>query len=99
MTITNRKPVFRDAPEQDPLEIAAIKERAYLRRLEGRSDYQCHEVDRDEDFVSEKSSASCCIDDIQAIIFGGLSARFWMLRKHINSMSIEKLSRLPFYSW
>ena len=31
-----------------------------------------------------KSSASCSLSDIQGIVFGGVSSRYWMLRKHIN---------------
>ena len=46
-----------------------------------------------------KSSGSCKIDDIKSIIFGGCGSRFWMLRKHINSMSPQELKNLPFYSW
>jgi hypothetical protein len=50
-------------------------------------------------FKESISSASCNIDDIEAIIFGGQSSRFWMLRKCINSMSKKELAELPFYSW
>ena len=32
-------------------------------------------------------------------MFGGLSSRFWMLRKHINLMEPAELKKLPFYSW
>ena len=46
-----------------------------------------------------KSSSSCRIDDIQGIIYGGRSSRFWMLRKHINSLPRKCLNLLPFQSW
>ena len=48
-----------------------------------------------------ESSASCKLDDIQGIVYGGFSSRFWMLRKHINSIPPENLSSclIPFYSW
>jgi hypothetical protein len=46
-----------------------------------------------------KSAASCHISDIQGIIYGGISSRFWMLRKHFASMKQETLEDLPFYSW
>lgn len=45
----------------------------------------------DENFKEFKSSGSCRIEDIQGIIFGGLSSRFWMLRKHINNMTLIEL--------
>jgi len=49
----------------------------------------------------KQSSSSCKLSDIQGFIFGGLTSRFWMLRKHINSLSSEyfKKHTLPFYSW
>ena len=46
------------------------------------------------------SSCSCSVDDIQAIVFGGVHSRFWMLRKYFNSLNREQLNnRIPFYSW
>ena len=55
-----------------------------------------------DDRVSIKrqpSKATCLITDIKAFIFGGGSSRFWVLRKHINSMELKLLNDLPFYSW
>jgi hypothetical protein len=46
-----------------------------------------------------KSSASCSLDGIKGIIFGGQTSRFWVLRKHINTISRDQLHKLPFYSW
>ena len=40
-------------------------------------------------FKVDHSSASCKFSEIQSIIFGGMSSRFWMLRKHINSLNNE----------
>ena len=37
----------------------------------------------EEDYDIDWSSGSCKISDIQAIIYGGLSSRFWMFRKHL----------------
>lgn len=56
-------------------------------------------MDKDPDFDSKSSSASCSIDDVQSILFGGMNARFWMLRKHFNSLSLDELKYVPFYSW
>jgi hypothetical protein len=33
-----------------------------------------------------KSSASCRLDQVEGILFGGISSRFWMLRKHLNTI-------------
>lgn len=33
------------------------------------------------------------------MIFGGLNSRFWMLRKHLNSMNEEELENSEMYSW
>ena len=39
------------------------------------------------------------MSEVQDFIFGGSNARFWMLRKHVNSMTRKDLQMLPFYSW
>lgn len=89
----------------------ASKRKAYYREREGKpesfddSDVQINQVTEldevldDVQFKEVKSSSSCKISDIQSIMFGGLSSRFWMLRKHINLMEPEELKKLPFYSW
>jgi len=48
---------------------------------------------------NKQSSASCHVDNIYGLIFGGLSSRFWMLRKHINSLDSDSIKKLPFYCW
>lgn len=47
------------------------------------------------------SSSSCAIEDIRGFVYGGLTSRFWMLRKHINCLTEDYLKRhaLPFYYW
>lgn len=50
-------------------------------------------------FFETASSASCRISEIDAFVVGGFSSRFWVVRKHINSMSREDLKKVPFYSW
>ena len=39
-----------------------------------------------DDYSWVLSSASCNIDDIQGIIYGGSSSRFWIFRKHMLSL-------------
>ena len=50
-------------------------------------------------FTRNISKASCDISSIQSFTHGGFSSRFWLLRKHINSMLPKDLSDLPFYCW
>lgn len=50
-------------------------------------------------FTRDPSSASCSVQDITSFIYGGASSRFWLMRKHINSLQVNKLKDLPFYSW
>ena len=50
-------------------------------------------------FENFKSSASCHVSAIKGIIYGGVNSRFWMLRKHFNSMNLAQIKELPFYSW
>ena len=38
-------------------------------------------------FKEVQSAGSCSVKDIQNFIYGGMSSRFWMLRKHIITMS------------
>ena len=61
----------------------------------------------DENFIEgvhfryKKSSASCRLSDVKGIIYGGLSTRFWLCRKHMNSdyAYMAKNKRPAFYSW
>lgn len=34
-------------------------------------------------YIYTRSSASCSLDKIQGIIYGGMSSRFWLFRKHM----------------
>ena len=47
------------------------------------------------------NSKSCFkVKDIQGIIFGATSSRFWMLRKHlIENEKYTDEKHIPFYSW
>ena len=52
-------------------------------------------------YTWQQSSATCRVNRIKGFMYGPFSARFWMLRKHINSISFEKFVKgeVPFYSW
>ena len=52
-----------------------------------------------EEHLLTECGRSFKIGDITNIMFGGLSSRFWTLRKHINLMPKQELDNLPFYSW
>ena len=52
-----------------------------------------------KDYQECKSSSSCDIKEIEGIVYGGFSSRFWMLRKHFNALSKDELNTVPFYSW
>lgn len=45
--------------------------------------------DDDIEFICKKSRTSCKIVKIRSFLYGGFSSRFWILRKHINSMHNE----------
>lgn len=53
----------------------------------------------DQDFLNRTSNSSTSVSDIQSIVFGGVRSRFWLLRKHFNSMSVLELQDIPFHSW
>ena len=56
-------------------------------------------IDEEFDYKKVKSQSSCKLEDIKGFTFGGFSSRFWMLRKHINSMDREALKTIPFFCW
>ena len=50
----------------------------------------------------EKSNSSFLISEVLGIVVGGASSRFWLLRKHINTIENDKLGKstqMPFYAW
>lgn len=53
------------------------------------------------DYTFRKSSASCKLSEIVGIIYGGLSSRFWMYRKHMNVQNFGKINsgNAAFYAW
>ena len=52
-------------------------------------------------YAISKSSSSCFLSDITGILFGGVSSRFWMLRKHMNSIENPRYAQndVPFFAW
>lgn len=59
------------------------------------------ELDESSKYVIKKSAGSFEISDVESIVYGGASSRFWIFRKHINSMNIQdiKANKMPFYAW
>lgn len=49
----------------------------------------------------KKSSCSTPLKNIVGLIYGGLSTRFWLYRKHMNYMSFSsvKNGQAAFYAW
>ena len=49
----------------------------------------------------KSSTASFYLDKVQSFVYGGVSSRFWMLRKHINTKVKNNLfeEKVPFYAW
>ena len=86
--------------EADPdvvLKLKQEKEKERLRLADLNQTVQ--EEDNDPDFTYHKSSASTYVSNIESFTFGGLTSRFWIMRKHFMTMSQEQLKNLPFYSW
>lgn len=58
------------------------------------------EAEKDVLYTLYSSSASCYLDQIQSFLYGGISSRFWMLRKHINfHFTSENGPEPPYYAW
>ena len=60
-----------------------------------------HDINELNLYQLHKSSLSCDLDEINSFVVGGVSSRFWALRKHINLMTSNEIKKtgLPFYSW
>jgi hypothetical protein len=52
-----------------------------------------------EGMVKTESKASFKVSEIKSIIFGGTSSRFWMFRKHMNTLRNKDLMKAPFFCW
>jgi hypothetical protein len=67
-------------------------------------------VELEEDEVKElnnmykykESKCSCMLEDIIGFIYGGITSRFWIYRKHVLSMDQKDVGddkNFPFFSW
>ena len=66
-------------------------------------------LDDNENFFWVPSSSSCYIKDIESIVYGGKSSRFWVFRKHMISLEPEEAMNdsekpdeycvFPFFAW
>lgn len=53
-----------------------------------------------KEFKVKKSAASCHVADIEGFIYGPFSSRFWLMRKHMNSLQSQKKKiQIPFHAW
>lgn len=116
ISLTNLKPKITNeyVLESDPKEVLKkqqeykisqekMRESEENRKLGENSDddEDSSDIDSDE-YELDPSSASFDVDDIQGILYGGTSSRFWMLRKHLCSLNLQEHrdgKRIPFYSW
>lgn len=61
------------------------------------------DVDDFGDYKWVECKYSCYIEDIKGFTLGGVSSRFWQMRKHMNQimpcMYINEPSCVPFYAW
>ena len=53
------------------------------------SDEEVYNPDYKRDYTISKSNSSCKISEIQSIVFGGFSSRFWLLRKYMNAIDTK----------
>ena len=93
LIISTRKPVenLKYEFDSDPQKVRKMM-------LENKDQNQASEV-QDDVFEENQSNATCKISEIQSILYGGHSSRFWMLRKLTNNMESQDLDNLPFFSW
>ena len=101
LVIINQKPVLNVNKKEVDIEgeISKGKTKAEIAEMLDDNDIDDDGVDDQFAVKLVKSKCSCEINQITGFIFGGFSSRFWMLRKHINSMDRVKIEQLPFFSW
>ena len=60
------------------------------------------------EFHYHMTNSSCYFDQIQGILFGGTSSRFWLYRKHMISIDYDRINFdnqndrknvFPFFAW
>lgn len=92
LEITNRKlntaPTYRK--EADPNQIES--ERKLLNDATQSGKEFVSTIDtKEDDFEWKNSSSTCWLSDIQGIVYGGHSSRFWIYRKHMISLDASNL--------
>lgn len=52
-------------------------------------------------YTLKSSNSSFRLRDVEGFVYGGLSSRFWIFRKHFNMMEPKDFNRetVPFFSW
>lgn len=90
--------------ESDPHEVKK-KQQEYNKKKQNmklKGGKEKSDQNEEEDHEIDRSSGSCKVSDIQGIIYGGLSSRFWMFRKHVmftRFLRKKDETKLPFFAW
>lgn len=97
----NQKPVFNEAKKEIDIQDELNKGKTREQIAADLDDNDLDDDGIDDEFAYEelRSKASCSVAKIKGFLYGGFSSRFWMLRKHINSLDRAKLELVPFYNW
>jgi len=97
----NQKPILNEAKKEIDIQEELRKGKTKEQIANDLDDNDLDDDGIDDEFSYEelKSKASCSVDSIRGFLYGGFSSRFWMLRKHINSLDRSKLELVPFYNW
>lgn len=99
MNIINRKPVRKNINDKSMHPKVLGEDGLKKLSKDQKISYDNYMLEGDPEFQNVVSSASCYVSEIKDFIYGGMSSRFWMLRKHFNSLSLRELKSVPFYSW
>ena len=71
-------------------EISLEDEMLQIHNFKPKSNGLCQKV---------KSRATCELKKIKGFTYGPFSSRFWMLRKHINSIPLQEKKKPVFHAW
>lgn len=114
LLITNRKP--RTNPrymyEKAPAEVEQEREERNAKARRGlltQEELAGEQEGQEDGYRWVCSSATCNIADIEGIVYGGRSSRFWIFRKHMISVEYDDLRHdsekdgktcaFPFFAW
>ena len=92
LNIINRKPCLdKTASAESKVSLSEMKALANNRNSLAATIQSKVECENGIVYQLSKSSSCMAVTDITGMVFGGMTSRFWILRKHFNCLSYKQL--------